>query len=223
MKIIRKNVFETNSSSCHALSISKEVNDENYSLDDSLDHDYEFGRDECRLVQTWDEKLAYSYMIVKEFKDKDTIKMFKDNVNEIYDNIYKIVKYKPFEVDPKPNDIFKSIDTKKRIEDCCYHSSNDFYPYVDHMEDFKDNGFLDKILTDKDFLMRFLFSHKSYITVGSDEERGYNLKTIGFEYDYEDKYINNGTEEEPDYVEVGKFWDKLEEYKKDNDVFLKGN
>ena len=45
MKLIRKNCFETNSSSTHALVIPKKVKEDNYSLYDSLDHNYHFGRE----------------------------------------------------------------------------------------------------------------------------------------------------------------------------------
>ena len=86
----------------------------------------------------------------------------------------------------------------------------------------------------------------SYITIGGDEYRGYNIKTIGFEYDYDSKgyYINENLEEPPtDWFDKkgcvkdkywnrymkeypypnSDFWKKLIEYKKDNDVYLKGN
>ena len=59
--------------------------------------------------------------------------------------------------------------------------------------------------------MKLLFNRDSYITIGGDEYRGYNIKTIGFEYDYGGMFEDNEFEE------------KLREYEKDNDVFLKGN
>ena len=93
--------------------------------------------------------------------------------------------------------------------------------------------------------MKFLFNNGSYITVGGDEYRGYNIKTIGFEYDYSGHYyVNNKGEKPPkewfdkdgrikgkyldkyyeEYnIDAGGFWDKLREYEKENDVFLKGN
>ena len=98
---------------------------------------------------------------------------------------------------------------------------------VDHCEDFREDGecreFIDKIYKDADFYKRFLFSKDSYITVGGDEYRGYNIKTIGFEYDYDEDFINEGTKECPKYKEVGEFWDKLDKYEETHDVYLKGN
>ncbi|MGN0967032.1 MAG: hypothetical protein ACI4OP_05585, partial [Candidatus Coprovivens sp.] len=130
--------------------------------------------------------------------------------------------------DPKPNDIFKYIDNDGEgklgnIEFVYIHSWERPYPYVDHCEDFDANGFLGRILNDDEYLKKFIFNNGSYITVGGDEYRGYNIKTIGFQYDYDNNYINTGTEEHPHYEDVGEFWDKLKEYEKNNDVYLKGN
>ena len=226
MKIIRQGSFETNSSSTHALVIPHKVKDYNYSLSDSLDNNYCYGRDESRLVEYWDEKLAYIYVIIKELSDynwsenqikitKDMVKSFKERINKIYEEVYDIVEYKPHN-SLKPNDIFDYVDGKKEVErnvimlDTFYGS-----PYVDHVGRFSDEDmkpFLEKIFNDDDFLKRFIFNKEGYITIGGDEYRGYNIKTIGFEYDYGDAYDDDN-----------EFWEKLEEYKKDNDVFLKGN
>ena len=65
-KLVRKGVFETNSSSTHALVIPHKVDEENYNLSDSLDHNYTYGREESRLVDDWDEKLAYLYITIRE-------------------------------------------------------------------------------------------------------------------------------------------------------------
>ena len=251
MRLIRKGTFETNSSSTHALVVPHNVDKEEYSLSDSLDHEYGFGRGESRLVYHWDEKLAYVYLVVKDFANKTDLNKFKRRINKLYKEIYEIVEYKPYEGDPKPNDIFKYIDSdgKESLGNINFISLSDWVPrpYVDHTEDFKSNGFLDKVLTDDCFLTRLIFNMDSYITVGGDEYRGYNIKTIGFEYDYKDKSIycvnENGEEppkewfdkdgrikdeywdrycEEYPYSNFG-FWKKLKEYEKENDVFLKGN
>lgn len=261
MKTVRYGSFETNSSSTHAIVIPKKVEEEDWDMGDSLDHKYEFGREECRLVDHWDEKLAYIYMILKDFEGwtdnnrktkvtKDTIKKFKDRINKIYKEVEQIVQYKPYDGDPKPNDIFKYIDNDGEgklgdIEFVYIHSWERPYPYVDHCEDFDTNGFLDRILNDDEYLKKFIFNNGSYITVGGDEYRGYNIKTIGFEYDYSSHYYVNSKGEKPpkewfdkngrikdeywdkyheEYnIDAGGFWDKLREYEKENDVYLKGN
>lgn len=261
MKTVRYGSFETNSSSTHAIVIPKKVEEEDWDMGDSLDHKYDFGREECRLVDHWDEKLAYTYMILKDFEGwtdnnrktkvtKDTIKKFKDRINKIYKEVEQIVQYKPYDGDPKPNDIFKYIDNDGEgklgdIEFVYIHSWGKPYPYVDHCEDFDTNGFLDRILNDDEYLKKFIFNNGSYITVGGDEYRGYNIKTIGFQYDYDSHYYVNSKGEKPpkewfdkngrikdeywdkyyeEYnIDAGGFWDKLKEYEKNNDVYLKGN
>lgn len=263
MKLIRQNTFETNSSSTHALVIPHEVDNEHYELSDSLFHNYNYGREESRLVDDWDEKLAYIYIIIKELAgyewDKNQMKIspemiehFKKNVNMAYKEVYDIVKYKPYDNDPKPNDIFNYIDSDGKtfsknaaLDDLVkdYITS----PYVDHVGQFAEmNDFLNRIFNDYDFIKRFIFNKDGYITIGGDEYRGYNIKTIGFEYDYEENnYYENEKGELPpkkwidangciknkywekyceEYLfESGEFWDKLKEYAKENDVFLKGN
>ena len=157
------------------------------------------------------------------------VNSFKDRINKIYEEVYNIVEYKPYERDPKPNDIFNYIDREGKddlVKDTNVVFINDewFRPYVDHVGEFADeDSFFDKVFNDDEFLKRFLFNKDSYITIGGDEYRGYNIKTIGFQYDYDEDYVNHGTEECPKYEDVGEFWDKLKEYEKENDVFLKGN
>ena len=74
MKIIRMNVFETNSSSTHTLVIPHNVDSNRYDLYDSLDHNYYFGREGYRLVEDFDEKLAYVYYVLYNFKERYDIR-----------------------------------------------------------------------------------------------------------------------------------------------------
>ena len=98
MKTIRYGSFETNSSSTHAIVVPKQANSEKYDLYDSLDHDYAFGREECRLCDNWDEKLAYAYMLlinnyewshyVDDWKPQDTTN--KDEINDFKERVIAI-------------------------------------------------------------------------------------------------------------------------------------
>lgn len=259
MITIRKGSFETNSSSTHAIVIPKKSENEYY-LYDSLDHNYGFGREECRLIEHWDEKLAYIYIVLKDFKEwndddrkikitQDDIDAFKQNVCKIFEDVLKEQKYdKNFS--PNPKDVFDYIDRDGNDGDLTGDDSfvviaERYGNFVDHCEDYDKNGFLEKVLHNNDYLKKYLFDHNSYITIGGDEYRGYNLKTIGFEHDYDDYYYVNKDGERPpkewynkdgklkseywdeydkEYnILAGEFWDKLKDYKKDNDVFLKGN
>lgn len=296
MKIIRCNIFETNSSSTHTLVIPHTVNEDRYELYDSLDHDYQFGREAYRLVEDYDEKIAYVYYVLRNYKERydlrcddpgygssikvteEDLNEFKKKVNEAYNKVKELTKHEPYDSEPTPDDIFYIIDNEEEVGSFKYDPFTDREPdgvdpeliriahilpsytdrmyshsvYVDHTEDFGENGFISKMLNvDVEYLMKFLFNKDSYIVVSGDEYSGYFIKTIGFEYDYsEDEYpqyqVNENGEVCPDrslfpdtdkgwdeWWEVqrkypitkdhGGFYDKLEEYKKDHDVFLKGN
>lgn len=249
MKKIRYGIFETNSSSTHAIVVPKQVDSEKYVLYDSLDHDYAFGRQECRLCDSWDEKLAYAYMMLINNYDntnKDEIKNFKKRVMAMWKQLETSERYHP-----TPRDVFDYIDRKG--DDGNLTGSDTFLilkerygNYVDHANGLDGTDFIKRLKTDDEFVKRFIFNKESYITIGGDEYRGYNIKTIGFEYDYDSKGhdINEKLEEPPAewFDEKGcvkdeywsryckeypydnsDFWKKLIEYKKDNDVYLKGN
>lgn len=222
MKKIRYGIFETNSSSTHAIVIPKEVKEDGYVAYDSLDHDYGFGREECRLCDSWDEKLAYAYMLLKD-NNVEELDTFKNQVIEVWKELFGNKDYTP-----TPKDVFDYIDRDGSNgnltgEDGFLVLKERWGNYIDHACDLENKNILNRLIKDKEFVKRFIFNRNSYITIGGDEYRGYNIKTIGFEYDYDNDYINIGTEERPNYEDVGEFWDKLKEYEKDNDVYLKGN
>lgn len=207
MRKIRYGIFETNSSSTHAIVVPKEVKEEGYNAYDSLDHDYGFGREECRLCDSWDEKLAYAYMLLKD-NDVEELDTFKNQVIEVWEKLFGNKYYTP-----TPKDVFNYID--KDGSDGNLTGKDGFLilkerygNYIDHACDLENKNILNRLIKDKEFVKRFIFNKNSYITIGGDEYRGYNIKTIGFEYDYEN---------EEDFI------NKLKEYKKNNDVYLKGN
>lgn len=245
MKKIRYGIFETNSSSTHAIVIPKEVKEDGYNAYDSLDHDYGFGREECRLCDNWDEKLAYAYMLLKD-NNVEELDTFKNQVIEVWEKLFGNKDYTP-----TPKDVFNYIDrdgTDGNLtgKDGFLILKERYGNYIDHACDLENKNILNRLIKDKEFVKRFIFNKNSYITIGGDEYRGYNIKTIGFEYDYDSKghYINENLEEPPtDWFDKkgcvkdkywnrymkeypypnSDFWKKLIEYKKDNDVYLKGN
>lgn len=247
MKIIRYGSFETNSSSTHAIVIPKNVDNHDYNLYSSLEHNYGFGREESRLCSCWDEKLAYTYLALKDTATLEQIKKFKNDVIEIYNSIATTLEHHS---DFTIEDFFNYLDSDREDgnitgDDTYYIIMDRYGKYVDHSYELKESDFFNKILNDKEFLKRFIFNNKSYITIGGDEYRGYNIKTIGFEYDYDEYYYVNKDGKRPpkewfdengaikeefweqyskEYnILAGGFWDKLKEYEKNNDVFLKGN
>ena len=260
MKKIRYGIFETNSSSTHAIVVPKQADSERYDLYDSLDHDYGFGRCECRLCDNWDEKLAYAYMMLinnyewshyddnwkpQDATNKDEIDDFKKRVIAIWEQLDTNKRYSP-----TPQDVFDYIDRKGDDgdltgSDTCLILKERYGNYVDHSNGLDGTDFIERLKTDDEFVKRFIFNKDSYITIGGDEYRGYNIKTIGFQYDYDSHYYVNSKGEKPpkewfdkngrikdeywdkyheEYnIDAGGFWDKLKEYEKNNDVYLKGN
>ena len=245
MRKIRYGIFETNSSSTHAIVIPKEVKEDGYNAYDSLDHDYGFGREECRLCDNWDEKLAYAYMLLKD-NNVEELDTFKNQVIEVWEKLFGNKDYTP-----TPKDVFNYIDRDGSDgnltgKDGFLILKERYGNYIDHACDLENKNILNRLIKDKEFVKRFIFNKNSYITIGGDEYRGYNIKTIGFKYDYDSKghYINENLEEPPtDWFDKkgcvkdkywdrymkeypypnSDFWKKLIEYKKDNDVYLKGN
>lgn len=245
MRKIRYGIFETNSSSTHAIVVPKEVKEDGYNAYDSLDHDYGFGREECRLCDNWDEKLAYAYMLLKD-NNVEELDTFKNQVIEVWEKLFGNKDYTP-----TPKDVFNYIDRDGSDgnltgKDGFLILKERYGNYIDHACDLENKNILNRLIKDKEFVKRFIFNKNSYITIGGDEYRGYNIKTIGFEYDYDSKghYINENLEEPPtDWFDKkgcvkdkywdrymkeypypnSDFWKKLIEYKKDNDVYLKGN
>ena len=245
MKKIRYGIFETNSSSTHAIVVPKEVKEDDYNAYDSLDHDYGFGREECRLCDNWDEKLAYAYMLLKD-NNVEELDTFKNQVIEVWKKLFGNKDYTP-----TPKDVFNYIDRDGSDgnltgKDGFLILKERYGNYVDHAEGLDGTDFIERLKTDDEFVKRFIFNRDSYITVGGDEFRGYNIKTIGFEYDYDsegccvnedwekppadwfdkdghikDEYWSRYCKEYP--YDNSDFWKKLKEYKKNNDVYLKGN
>lgn len=204
MRIIRNNVFETNSSSTHALVIPKE--NTKYGLETSWNTDYEFDR-ESGFYNQWDKKTAYAYMAVKyHYEDNDDyiniIANFKKNINEMYKKLKKELKLK--EVRLEPDNIFDIIDKE------------DGFSYIDHGYRIPEE-FVNKLVEDEEFLKRFVFDREAYISTGGDEYRGFYIKTIGFEYDFE------GDWDETECSSYGEFWKRLRDYEETHEVYFKGN
>lgn len=247
MKQVRQKLFETNSSSTHSIVVSLERNYEptEYDLYTSWEeYDFQFGRETYRLLDCWDYKLAYIYIvllgIVTDYKNvvapKVDLEKFKNRVNEIYSEVKSKFPDNTWRLHNEiPNHIFQIIeyahsrDLGTATEEPKFEFSTDLYRhilknswsiYIDHTEYFvflegEDRRFnspcvelLEKLQTDDDYLKTFLFSDESYITIGGDEYRGYNLKTLGFENDYNSDEL----------------WEsRVAEYEKTHDVYFKGN
>jgi len=159
---IRRNVFETNSSSTHSLCVTKNniLDQKQESLNFSIG---EFGWEHDTLRSSF-EKASYLYtaiLINEKVELLDSVKVILENNNVEYE----------FE-EPK----YDGDDEYKYLK----------YGYIDHGNELDD--FLG-ICNDEDKLMRFLFSSESFILTGNDNS-GCDVD-INVNYDHEEYYKGN--------------------------------
>lgn len=161
---IRRNAFETNSSSTHSICITKNTYDYNSICDNKITVtlDY-FGREE-KILNTPDEKLSYLCSALYAMR---RYRGYKGNIDKNY--IYNAMAEIGVEC------VFTPLDE----DDYCIvgvDNPNDVYPIVLN------------ICKNKKKLYRFLFTHESFIIMGSDE-LGTDT-TINVNYPHETFYIN---------------------------------
>lgn len=171
---VRKETFETNSSSTHTIVIAKE--DDSMSIPDEIDinlEDYEFGWEYDKYWGT-DEKLAYLiFGLVTETYYKEGYTGY-ERIMQLLETIGQWVK---------------TIHIRGIYLDCyngkAYLEVED--GYVDHASDMDE--LLDAVLNNEELLKRYLFSTKSFIATGNDNSDGYPI--IYVDYDYDDFYKGN--------------------------------
>lgn len=155
---IRRSVYETNSSSTHAICIAKD----GYELKDHIDfHTGEYGW-ECEEYGDLDNKASYLITAIlsmnKEYADEKLTRL-KDILDE-YEITYTI---------PELN--VKSYEYGKETH--YYYDIG--YDYIDHVEELM--SWLDGLLSDSDKLFRYLFGNSIIIT-GNDNGDSYRDKML---------------------------------------------
>ena len=165
---IRKNIFETNSSSTHMLAIHKHSD---YTLPDHLRFDFgEFGWS----YETYhDTKHKASYIITVLFSLTKDITI---EYVQLLGDILKSYGIMPSFPEPEWDEEYKMWDKED-------------YGYVDHA--YEAAPFVQYLLENPDKLIVFLFDNNSYITTGNDNEHGCMLPSGEFQYGddrYEDGY-----------------------------------
>lgn len=142
MKKIRNKVFETNSSSIHSVTV--------YRKNDNSAIDYLNAHGPVLVVSPkyfgWDietytdveDKLSYAYSLACCFDSDEFLER-----KEFIKNILEEIGFKP---------VFYSNTNK------CY---------VDHFGCWE-NGFLQKLFSDKEFFTQFVFNNKSFVLTGND-------------------------------------------------------
>lgn len=172
---VRKNVFETNSSSTHAICIAKTNKQqipENIEIN-FHDYEFEFGWEEDKRYGT-NAKLAYLLIGILD----------NNNINEASKKITSLsTMLEDFGV--------KSLKISG-IEIHHYESAGepyfDEYPsYVDHSNELR--GFVETLLENPELLKEYLFNDDSFILTGNDNSD--DDISINVNYEYEEFYKGN--------------------------------
>lgn len=162
MKKIRKNVFETNSSSTHSICIAKDVE---LTMPESLHFEFgEFGW-ECNTLYSVYEKASYLYTgLIANERKKD------------FDKILDVLKNKGIDVSAEEpiykKYTYKGSESKKYVENGGYVDHSDQLIY-----------FLNAICENEDNLMNYLFSELSFIITGNDNDDNDVEITVSYAYD----------------------------------------
>lgn len=162
MKIIRRNTFETNSSSTHAIAIPKEPS---YKKLSHVDFKWgEFGWEYEVYYDTFS-KASYLYTMLRYFN------------GEYYPEYNKASLYL--------ETIKKYLDEENITYSFEEHSDDTWGDgYVDHGGDTPD--VIEGILETKESFLTYLFDERAYVSTGNDNDWGYNTlepDVDGVEYD----------------------------------------
>lgn len=190
---IRKSVFETNSSSTHAICITKKKDD--YKIVNHIDFEFgEFGW-MCKEYSNTYSKASYLITAIFSFnKNEADEKLARlKNILDSHNITYSI---------PKPK--VKSY-TWGRTKHFYYELG---YNYIDHSGETK--NFVDAVLSDSEKLFRYLFGD-SFIVTGNDNDDNYRDRM----YIYEGK-------EETNYGSYPIYGDLKPEFN-DYEIYEKGN
>lgn len=141
MLSIRKNVFETNSSSTHSICITQQ-RIRNLKVPKKLIFKLgEFGWEDA-ILNTPEEKASYLYTAICSLKDE---KDRKKIINKIYTELWTY-----------------------GVEAVFCPETSDEYGYIDHVYGLED--FLSKILTNSKRMVRYLFLEESFVHTGNDND-----------------------------------------------------
>lgn len=155
---IRMNVFETNSSSTHAICIAKD----GYELKDHIDfHTGEYGW-ECEEYEDLDNKASYLITAI--------LSMDKEYADE------KLERLKSILDENKITYTIPELDVKSWEyggKKCYYYDIED--NYIDHVGELK--TWLEDLLSDSDKLFRYLFGDSIIIT-GNDNDDSYSDRIL---------------------------------------------
>lgn len=179
---VRNGVFETNSSSTHSICIATDLKRSDFRFPDKVTFRYgEFGW-EVRRLDSMEAKASYLYTAIHH-KLYESIDRWKECLTFIFETL-------------KDNDIECSFEGFVKIEPWVssydgysklYFSMNIEDGYIDHGDE--TNDLVDALCSDRDLLLSFLFSKKSFILTGNDNDD--EDVDINVDYEYQEFYKGN--------------------------------
>lgn len=173
MRQIRKGIFETNSSSTHSICITAERDSEiNIPKDTLYFYCGNFGW-EWRTLRSTESKASYLYSSIIEIYSKE-------EAEEKKNMLYKMLGEDGIECDFE-----KPKYTRYATSEWCDNAS------VDHGADGELKEFVEAVLCNKRRLYRYLFSPKSFVLTGNDNDDDYNDETVHVDYKHEEYYKGN--------------------------------
>ena len=144
---VRQGVFETNSSSTHAIIIAREgthpYNRINFSIG-------EYGWEQ-RFYDGPNEKASYFYTAACALLGKD-----------VKNDIVKLLEPYGIECEFRGTPVFRAYDYNGKTE---YYLDNG---YVDHYREAED--FVNSLMNDASLLIDFIFNDESYVETGNDND-----------------------------------------------------
>lgn len=198
-RVIRQNVFEANSSSCHTIAITRKFEDRlksitGYSVKSSFNNmsELSFSRGLYDSNEYFIDKVGYSFIALCAYM-RYTLKLETETVIEEYDRRVSLVldevkkisvvsgcTLNPIDVVVDAFEKIKQSHIFNKDEESRYFAK---WCYIDHTEEIM--HFAKAVYDDDEKLMRFIFDEKSYFVVSGDEYQGHYAKKVGFEYDYD--------------------------------------
>lgn len=172
-KQIRKGVFETNSSSTHAICIATED-----VLDIPKSIEFGFGEYgwECRTYSNLQDRANYLYTAIGHVSQ--TFEELQQYLTFLYDTLTK-------------NGVENIYMEDFSIYVSTWNNKVEISPSVDYDDGYIDHGnetaeFVHAVCTDEDKLLHYLFSNKSYVETGNDNDD--DNVDIKVDYPHEEYY-----------------------------------
>lgn len=178
-KQIRKGVFETNSSSTHAICIATE---DVLNIPNKIHFEFGDYEWECRKLVSMQDRVNYLYTALTYINDINTITKYLTFIaNTLKAHGVEDIEFDSFELS------FYEWEGVINAYAAPLEKDSDEWYGIDHGRETRE--FVDAVCTDEDRLLHYLFSNKSYIETGNDNDE-YDVN-INVDYPHEEYYKGN--------------------------------